>query len=209
MLRIGMDGYTEKARKILRTAHRFRNIIHLHPELKVMGDPSMIVAFNSADTDALNIMHISDVMKQLQPPWRFNSVQNPAGLHFCITGPQTWGETDSDQCLNENARNDTIRVEALYSSFSNATQMFSVDLSQAVPAALELKKKGTPALTGSMYGMGAAGIPIEDLTVTDNILQGAKHVMLQPVDNGLEPLYQTGRHIVQKNTAEKLGLPAY
>ena len=211
MLRIGRDGYQEKTRNILKTAHRFRNIIYLHPELHIMGDPTMIVAFNAANAEKLNIMHVADVMKQLQPSWRFNPVQYPAGLHFCITGPQTWGGNDSGQCSGdlESEADGVFTVEKPYDCFSDAALHFSVDLSDSLPVALYLKRKGKPALTGSMYGMGAAGIPIENPTVADSILQAGKHATLQPVTDGLEPLYELGRHIVDKNTRQKLQLPAY
>ena len=38
-------------------------------------------------SDQVDIFHVNDYMSS--QGWRFNGLQNPAGIHFCVTVPQT------------------------------------------------------------------------------------------------------------------------
>ena len=209
LLRTGHEEYVRNARNILQTAHRFQNIIRMHPELEILGKPSMVFAFTSSNPEQLNVMHIADIMSKSSPSWRYNAIQHPKGLHFCITGPQLFNIKTDDHFSPDSLVSDPLIPEYLYQDFSDATKLFSRDLMLAIPLAEQLKLSGKPALTGSMYGMGAAGIPIEDITVADTILQAGKHITLRTEENGLEPLLNMGRQIVNEHIHQKLQIPAY
>ena len=84
MRRLGTPGYLAKARAIFDTAAAMQAGVRSHPELRIMGDPTFCFAFRS---DAFDVYHVNDSMKAAG--WRFNGLQHPAALHFCVTGPQT------------------------------------------------------------------------------------------------------------------------
>ena len=61
-----------------------KDMVRSIPGLKLFGDSLFITAIGS---DQFNIYHVNDHLKA--NGWRLNGQQNPNGLHFCITGPQT------------------------------------------------------------------------------------------------------------------------
>jgi glutamate/tyrosine decarboxylase-like PLP-dependent enzyme len=84
MRRLGEPGYLRKARAIFETAFAMQQHVRAHPELTIMGDPTFCFAFRS---DAFDVYHVNDRMRA--NGWRFNGLQRPPALHFCVTGPQT------------------------------------------------------------------------------------------------------------------------
>ncbi len=84
MVYLGEEGYLKAADAILKTADAMKRGIKEIPELKLIGDPIFVVSFYS---DQLDIFHVNDYM--ISQGWRFNSLQLPPALHFCVTMPQT------------------------------------------------------------------------------------------------------------------------
>jgi glutamate/tyrosine decarboxylase-like PLP-dependent enzyme len=91
MMRLGRQGYLERARKIFDAAFAMQRAVTSHPELRLMGKPTFCFSFTS---DAFNVYHVNDFMKTRG--WRFNGQQKPDAIHMCVTGPQTQaGVTDA------------------------------------------------------------------------------------------------------------------
>ena len=87
LLTTGQQGYLESAAAIYDTAQRIRAAVEAQPELRVYGDdPTFLVAFGSAD-ETLDIFLVNDYL--ISRGWRLNPDQLPAGLHFCVTRPNT------------------------------------------------------------------------------------------------------------------------
>ena len=84
MVHYGKEGYMKRAAKIFDINAQMKNMVRSIPELKLFGDSLFITALGS---DQFNIYHVNDYLKT--KGWRLNGQQNPNGLHFCITGPQT------------------------------------------------------------------------------------------------------------------------
>jgi len=120
MVSLGEAGYLTAARDIMRVADAFKAAIQKFDDLIVIGEPTFLVSFRS---DTLDVFHINDFMKTRG--WRFNCLQLPPALHFCVTLPQT-------------------RVSGLGAEFEN-------DLAEGV--AYAKKKAGTPAESSALYGM--------------------------------------------------------
>ena len=132
MVSLGAAGYLEAARSIMQVADEFKAAIRKTDELIVIGEPTFLVSFRS---DTLDVFHINDFMKTRG--WRFNCLQLPPALHFCVTLPQT-------------------RVPGLGSEFA-------ADLAEGVAYAKQ--KAGTPAESSALYGL--AGTVDGNQQVTD------------------------------------------
>ena len=66
------------------------------PELILIGDPTFLISFLS---DEVDVFHINDFMKTRG--WRFNVLQLPPALHFCVTMPQTFVGNIADRFLGD------------------------------------------------------------------------------------------------------------
>jgi sphinganine-1-phosphate aldolase len=117
----GEAGYLDAAERIFSTATAIRTAVESVPELSVFGDPTFLVAFRSV-ADDVDIFHVNDYL--LAHGWRLNPTQLPAGLHFCVTLPNT-----RDGLVEEFAR----------------------DLRDGVGYARE--HTGEPANSGALYGL--------------------------------------------------------
>jgi len=84
MVYLGEDGYMNAARSIMDVADAIRNGLESISELTLIGDSTFIVSFRS---DEIDVFHLNDFMKT--KGWRFNVLQLPPALHFCVTMPQT------------------------------------------------------------------------------------------------------------------------
>ena len=82
MVSLGRAGYLERARGIFETAFAMQDAVR-GQGLRIFGSPSFCFAFTADDFE---IYHVNDHMKARG--WRFNGLQYPNGLHFCVTGPQ-------------------------------------------------------------------------------------------------------------------------
>jgi sphinganine-1-phosphate aldolase len=131
MLTTGEQGYLEAAADIHRTALALRAAIDSQPRLASQGRQTFFhVAFGAADD--LDVFLVNDGLAARG--WRLNPNQLPAGLHFCVTRPNTR---------------------------PGIAEAFTEDLAAAVAYAEE--HAGEPARSGALYGMagtpaGNAGV---------------------------------------------------
>jgi glutamate/tyrosine decarboxylase-like PLP-dependent enzyme len=86
MVTTGRAGYLEAADAIMRTGARLRAGVEAIDGLRVIGEPTFLVAFMADDED-IDIYLVNDALKE--SGWRMNSLQLPAALHFCVTRPNT------------------------------------------------------------------------------------------------------------------------
>lgn len=91
MVSLGEEGYLAAARAILATADRMRAAVADVEGLRLLGTSPFVVAFAAAPAGpgepALDIFAVND--RLIDKGWRLNGLQHPAGLHFCITRPNT------------------------------------------------------------------------------------------------------------------------
>jgi hypothetical protein len=110
----------DAAKAIMQVTDEIRAGMAGIPELNLIGESTFIVSFCS---DEIDVFHVNDFMKTRS--WRFNVLQLPPALHFCVTMPQV---------------QKTGVAAALIS-----------DLKEAV--AYARSKHGTVAETTALYGM--------------------------------------------------------
>lgn len=120
MVSLGEEGYLQAARAIMDVAERMKAGVEGIEELIVIGEPTFLISFRS---EAVDVFHVNDFMKTRG--WRFNCLQLPPALHFCVTMPQT-------------------RV-------ANLAETFAGDLRDGV--AYAAKNAGTPAQSSALYGL--------------------------------------------------------
>jgi glutamate/tyrosine decarboxylase-like PLP-dependent enzyme len=84
MMRLGRQGYLDRARRIFDAAFAMQASVRRQPELRLMGRPTFCFSFRAG---AFDIYHVNDFMKGRG--WRLNGQQNPNAIHMCVTGPQT------------------------------------------------------------------------------------------------------------------------
>jgi glutamate/tyrosine decarboxylase-like PLP-dependent enzyme len=80
----GQNGYLEATRRILGTADTIRQGIGKIPELRVLGDPMWVIAFESP---SLDIYRVLDAMTARR--WNLNGLHKPPAVHLCVTLRQT------------------------------------------------------------------------------------------------------------------------
>jgi len=81
----GAAGFRSAARDIhAATTAMVAGIRARTPQLRIIGDPLFVVAFES---DEVDVYLVNDELKRRG--WRMNALQRPAALHFCITRPNT------------------------------------------------------------------------------------------------------------------------
>lgn len=123
MVYLGEAGYLRIARAIMALSAQIRQGIASIPELIVIGDPTFLVSFRS---EAIDIFHVNDFM--ITRGWRYNCLQLPPALHFCITLPQTIVPGIAGRMVQ--------------------------DLKEAVAYARQ--KAGTPAKSSALYGVAGS-----------------------------------------------------
>ena len=134
LLYMGEEGYLREAKAIKDVADAMIEGVKGIPELSLIGDPTFVISFGSDDVD---IFHVNDFM--ITKGWRFNALQLPPGMHFCVTMPQTF-------------------VPGVAEKFTN-------DLREGV--AYAKTKAGTTADTAAIYGV--AGNLEGNQAVTDMV----------------------------------------
>ena len=92
MVYLGEEGYLKAAESLMRTADRIKESVASIPELILIGEPTFVISFRSEELD---VFHINDSMRS--KGWRFNGLQLPPALHFCVTMPQTLVEDVADR----------------------------------------------------------------------------------------------------------------
>jgi len=131
---LGQEGYLAAARAIMDVADSIRKGVDNIPELTVIGEPTFVI---SMESDEVDIYHVNDFMKTRG--WRFNCLQLPPGMHFCVTMPNT--------------------------AVPGIGERMAADLKEAVVYAKE--KEGTPAETAAIYGL--AGSPEGNQAVAEMV----------------------------------------
>ena len=136
IMRVGARGYEDAARTILETAKKIREGIaagKATTSIAVCGEPNLsVVAFAPARGSSINIFNVGDAMKERG--WDLNTLQNPAGLHICIT----------------------------FANAHEAAARFLVDLKAAVDDVMTAPPGKFKNGTGAFYGL-AASIPDKSL----------------------------------------------
>ena len=123
MVYLGEEGYLEAAEAIMKVADKIKEGVKGIPELLLNGDPTFVISFRSDDVD---IFHVNDFMKT--KGWRFNCLQLPPGMHFCVTMPQVF--------------------------FPGVAELLIDDLRAGVEYAKS--KTGTVAQTTALYGLAGS-----------------------------------------------------
>jgi glutamate/tyrosine decarboxylase-like PLP-dependent enzyme len=85
MVYLGEEGYLKAAEAIMSVADKIKKGIEEIAELTLIGKPTFVIGFRSEEID---VFHVNDFMKT--KGWRFNVLQLPPALHFCVTMPQTF-----------------------------------------------------------------------------------------------------------------------
>lgn len=81
LLFFGQHGYSECAHRIVETTRKIRAGVEAIPHLTILGDPeTSVVAFSSKK---FSIYGLADRMNKLG--WSLTTLQNPAGVHICVT----------------------------------------------------------------------------------------------------------------------------
>jgi sphinganine-1-phosphate aldolase len=96
MVYLGEEGYMTAAREMMRVADKIKQGIDDIPELLLIGEPTFVISFRSEEID---VFHVNDFMKT--KGWRFNVLQLPPALHFCVTMPQTQIPDIAQQLIDE------------------------------------------------------------------------------------------------------------
>jgi len=123
MLYLGEEGYLREAKAIKDVADAMIAGVKGISELSLIGDPTFVISFGS---DKVDIYHVNDFMKTRG--WRFNPLQLPPGMHFCVTMPQTF--------------------------VPGVAERFTDDLREGV--AYAKSKAGTSAETAAIYGIAGS-----------------------------------------------------
>jgi sphinganine-1-phosphate aldolase len=84
MVSIGERGYLDATRRVLETATKIKQGIAAMPELRVLGDPLFVIAFDSPSIDVYRVL---DGMSERG--WSLNGLQRPASVHLCVTQRHT------------------------------------------------------------------------------------------------------------------------
>jgi glutamate/tyrosine decarboxylase-like PLP-dependent enzyme len=126
MVYLGEEGYLKGAKALMTVADRIKEGVRAIPELTVIGEPTFVISFRS---DELDIFHVNDFMSD--KGWRFNCLQLPPAMHFCVTMPQTEVPGLADRLVED------LRAGVEYAK----------------------KEAGTPARSSALYGLAgnAAG----------------------------------------------------
>ena len=125
MVGLGERGYLELAEPICDTADRLRELIDSIPELRRFGESPFMVAWGS---DEIDVWHMNDALQDRG--WRMNGCQHPAGVHFCVTRPNT--------------------APGVIDAFAEALRE-AVDYAKDPP--------DSPPRSGALYGAGGGGGP--------------------------------------------------
>ena len=89
-------------------------------ELQLLGDSAFMAAFTTTAESGLDIYLVNDYLASQR--WRLNGLQLPAGLHFCVTRPNTQ---------------------------PGVVERFAADLAAAIAYAAE--HRGSTAKSGALY----------------------------------------------------------
>lgn len=80
MVSMGEKGYLESARRIVETTAWLKEEMRRIPEIRVIGDPIFLIAFQSETLDVYQIMEF-----MTQRLWGLNGLHLPPSVHLCVT----------------------------------------------------------------------------------------------------------------------------
>ena len=80
LLSMGENGYLDSVKKIMVTAEVIKKGISEISELKLMGEPLWVIAFESKNLDIYKVMD-----QMTHEGWNLNGLHKPACVHICIT----------------------------------------------------------------------------------------------------------------------------
>ncbi len=137
MLYLGKEGYLETARALMGVADAMIKGVESIPELLLIGDPTFVVTFRSEEVD---VFHVNDFMKTRG--WRFNCLQLPPAMHFCVTMPQTFVPGIADEWTKD-LREGVAYARTKAGTVADTTAIYGV------AGSLE----GNQAVTEMVYGV--------------------------------------------------------
>lgn len=120
MVYLGEEGYLNAAKSVMTIADGVKRGVAEIPELILIGDPTFVISFRS---DEVDVFHVNDFMKTRG--WRFNVLQLPPALHFCVTMPQTM-VPDIAQRLVEDLRSGVEYAKSKSGSASETSALYGV-----------------------------------------------------------------------------------
>jgi len=123
MVYLGEAGYLKAARALMDVADRIQEGVRSIPEFTIIGEPTFVISFRS---EALDIFHVNDFMGDRG--WRFNCLQLPPAMHFCVTMPQTEVPGIADRLVED------LRAGVAYAR----------------------ERAGTPARSSALYGLAGS-----------------------------------------------------
>jgi len=123
MVYLGEQGYLDAAAALMKVAKRIQEGVRTIPELRIIGRPTFVISFRSEEVD---IFHVNDYMGERG--WRFNCLQLPPAMHFCVTMPQTEVPGIADRLVED------LRAGVAYAR----------------------ERAGTPARSSALYGLAGS-----------------------------------------------------
>lgn len=137
MVYLGEEGYLKAIKRIMDIADEIKKGVAQIPELVLIGEPTFVISFRSEEVD---VFLVNDYMKT--KGWRFNCLQLPPGLHFCVTMPQTTLADIAERMLVD------LREGVAYAR-SNAGTMAETTAIYGVAGTIE----GNQQVTELLYGV--------------------------------------------------------
>jgi glutamate/tyrosine decarboxylase-like PLP-dependent enzyme len=120
MVYLGEEGYLKAAKAIMRVADQIKAGVAEIPELILIGKPTFVISFRS---DEVDVFHVNDFMKT--KGWRFNVLQLPPALHFCVTMPQT-GIPDLPERFIEDLRAGVVYAKSKAGTTAQTTALYGL-----------------------------------------------------------------------------------
>lgn len=156
MVTTGESGYLEAAQDIFDTAAKVRATVESIPQLRPYGDQTtFLVSFGAAEAPedgGIDIFLVNDYL--LSRGWRMNPTQLPAGLHFCITRPNTRAGLTEE--FAQDLRDGVAYAEANRGQDADSGALYGMSGSPAGNAGLEFLLSGA---LDAMYAVPAPTTP--------------------------------------------------
>ncbi|MEO6821235.1 MAG: aspartate aminotransferase family protein [Candidatus Nanopelagicales bacterium] len=157
MVTTGEAGYLQAAQDIFDTAAKIRAVVESMPQLRPYGDQTtFLVSFGAAkspEDGGVDIFLANDYL--LSKGWRMNPTQLPAGLHFCVTRPNTRpGLTEE---FAQDLRDGVAYAEAHRGQEANSGALYGMSGTPAGNSGLEFLLAGA---LDAMYAVPTPTAPI-------------------------------------------------
>lgn len=122
---MGVEGYTQSTESIVDLTRNLTQKIKEIDDLEIMGNPQVCIVAFRFKNNLYDVYELKGLMKEKK--WNIAELQNPPGLHFCIT---------------------LVHVDS-----KNFLENFMKDLTECInqlKSSTATKKKGTAAIYGTM-----------------------------------------------------------